>query len=215
MPIALPHAAPGETRLFNPSTGARLYLTPQERSDFLTTAQALHETNKLSGALLSLCMTLLSTGARPHEIVQATFDDLLPGLHFRLRTAKQRGKRANSIYRNVPIPQSCASAIQAVFAGHSPRYQLWPYTTRYVHKIVAKVMRAGGIAGEHASPKGLRHGFGVALALQRVPVNVIQKAMGHASINNTMAYLQIVGEEQAQLIALAHEGLPSIRIRVK
>jgi integrase/recombinase XerD len=42
-----------------------------------------------------------------------------------------------------------------------------------------EVMEAAGIAGQQASPKGLRHGFGVACIEKG---NLLQRWLGHAQL---------------------------------
>jgi integrase/recombinase XerD len=44
---------------------------------------------------------------------------------------------------------------------------------------VKEVLDATGIAGLHASPKGLRHGLGVNAVGQGVPLNLVQRWFGH------------------------------------
>jgi integrase/recombinase XerD len=44
-----------------------------------------------------------------------------------------------------------------------------------------------------ASPKGLRHGFGICAAEHNVPVNLIARWIGHASPATTAIYLDAVG----------------------
>jgi integrase len=43
--------------------------------------------------------------------------------------------------------------------------------------------------------------MGVMLARERIPVNVIQKVLGHASVKNTMIYLNILDDERRQLVS--------------
>ena len=55
--------------------------------------------------------------------------------------------------------------------------------------------------GQSATAKGLRHGFGVAGVQSNVPLNMIQKWLGHANINTTTIYTDAVGEEERDLAA--------------
>ena len=54
------------------------------------------------------------------------------------------------------------------------------------------------ISGPHATPRGLRHAFGV-IGVQKVPLNMVQKWMGHAQLSTTAIYADAVGEEEARL----------------
>ena len=56
-------------------------------------------------------------------------------------------------------------------------------------------MTAAGIEGTHASPKGLRHAFGVRMAQKTRNPRLVQKLMGHTKLENTAIYMDLVGEE--------------------
>ena len=58
---------------------------------------------------------------------------------------------------------------------------------------------AGIPEGPHRTPKGLRHGFGIAATVQGVPINMLQKWMGHADLKTTAIYAEAVGPEEAAI----------------
>ena len=60
-------------------------------------------------------------------------------------------------------------------------------------------MRQAGITGVHASPKGIRHGYGVAAMMAGIPCPLIQRWMGHARLETTSCYLQAFGREERAL----------------
>ena len=60
---------------------------------------------------------------------------------------------------------------------------------------------AGIPDGPHKCPKGLRHGFGVHAISKDVPLNMLSKWMGHASLEMTAIYANALGEE--------HRGIAS------
>lgn len=62
-------------------------------------------------------------------------------------------------------------------------------------------MNAAGISGKKASSRGLRHSMGFMLALDKVPVNVIQDILGHKFPESTQIYMQILGEDRRELIS--------------
>ena len=62
-------------------------------------------------------------------------------------------------------------------------------------------MAAAGISGIRASSRGLRHSMGVMLALEKVPVNVIQDVLGHKFPESTQICLQVLGEGRRRLLA--------------
>jgi integrase/recombinase XerD len=51
------------------------------------------------------------------------------------------------------------------------------------------------------SPKGLRHGFGVAAVSAGIPLNLVQKWLGHAQLTTTAIYADAVGEEEQSIAA--------------
>jgi integrase/recombinase XerD len=71
---------------------------------------------------------------------------------------------------------------------------------------VCEVMARAGVRGPQASPKGLRHGFGVAAVTAGVPLNLVQKWLGHAQLSTTAIYADAVGEEEHAIAARMWRG---------
>ncbi len=63
-------------------------------------------------------------------------------------------------------------------------------------KHIKAVMLAADIHGIHATPKGLRHGFGVRMAQKTRNPRLIQKLLGHKYLETTAIYMDLVGEEE-------------------
>lgn len=61
-------------------------------------------------------------------------------------------------------------------------------------------MAQAGIKGIQASPKGLRHGFGIAAVEAGVPLPTIAAVLGHSSITTTAVYTTAIGEEARDLL---------------
>ncbi len=59
--------------------------------------------------------------------------------------------------------------------------------------------RDRGSAGH--SPKGLRHALGVAAVGQGIPLNMVQRWLGHAQLTTTAIYSEAVGEEERAIAA--------------
>ena len=66
-------------------------------------------------------------------------------------------------------------------------------------RAVRGVMLAALLEGPHASPKGLRHGFGVAAVTAGIPLNLVQKWLGHAQLSTTAIYADAVGAEEKDI----------------
>ena len=60
-------------------------------------------------------------------------------------------------------------------------------------------MAVARIAGPQAPPKGPRHGYGVAGIGTTVPLSMSSKWMGHATIETTAIYANVLGEEQRSI----------------
>lgn len=60
-------------------------------------------------------------------------------------------------------------------------------------------MREAEITGPQASPKGIRHGYGIHAIKSGIQLNMLQKWMGHTSIKTTAIYANAVGVEELEL----------------
>jgi integrase/recombinase XerD len=68
-------------------------------------------------------------------------------------------------------------------------------------RVVHRVMQDAGLAGPCASPKGLRHGFGVQAVSKGIALNMVQKWLGHAQLTTRAIYANAVGEEERSIAA--------------
>jgi integrase len=79
---------------------------------------------------------------------------------------------------------------------------LWPWARNTGWRHVKAVMDAAGIPdGPHRSPKGLRHGYGVHAIGSGVPLNMLSKWMGHATLEVTAIYANALGAEEQGIAA--------------
>ena len=74
----------------------------------------------------------------------------------------------------------------------------WSRITAWRH--VCNVMNGAQITGAHATPKGLRHGFGIKAVTSGVPLNTVQRLLGHAQLSTTSIHADAMGPEQRQLV---------------
>lgn len=193
-----PAGAPGGMQLFD-RDGSRKYLTVAERARFLRAAeQAPREAR-------TLCMTLAWSGCRLSEGLALPADrvDLAGGMLV-FATLK---KRQDGIYRAVPVPPSLLEALDLVHGireaqrrrGRGAAARLWPWSRMTGWRAVHAVMAAAGLSGPAASPKGLRHAFGVAAVSSGIPLNMVQKWLGHAQLSTTAIYADAVGAEEQDI----------------
>ncbi len=79
---------------------------------------------------------------------------------------------------------------------------MWTWTRAHAWRRVKAVMRAAGINdGPHATAKGLRHGYGVHAIDCGVPLNLLSRWMGHASLEVTAIYANALGAEEQSIAA--------------
>ncbi len=186
--------------LFN-SAGKRKYLTSEERLAFITMAKSRPR------EVRTFCLVLAYTGCRISEALQLSADRVdLGGGMVVLETLK---KRRSGVYRAVPVPPALLDALELVHGiseaqkrpdgGAGLRLWLWSRSTAW--RRVQEVMQATGISGPQASPKGLRHGFGVAAVQANIPLNLVQRWLGHADLATTAIYVDAVGVEEKELAA--------------
>jgi site-specific recombinase XerD len=64
---------------------------------------------------------------------------------------------------------------------------------------VSSMATNAGLESVPASPKGLRHGFGVAAVIADIPLNLVQKWLGHAQLSTTAVYANAVGAEEKDI----------------
>ena len=167
--------------------GKRKYLTRAEGIDFLRAAAGLEGRNRL------FCVTVYFLGCRISEAVGLSKDDLdQANSVIRIRCLKKRGK---VVFRRIPVPDALMKELATL-----PDGKLWPFSRYTGWRIIKAVMADAGIVGIHATPRGLRHAFGVRGAMGKIPVNCIQRWMGHASPLTTAIYLAVRGDEERELI---------------
>lgn len=191
------------------SAGNRKYLSKPERDAFLLAAS--HAPREVR----TFCALLHYSGCRLTEALELTYDriDLTEGMVI-FETLKKRRK---GVYRAVPVPPSLIEALDLCFGvrekqksrskghrscQHEQGERLWSWSRATAWRRVKEVMEQAGVgSGPHASPKGLRHGFGVNAVSNGIPLNMVQKWMGHAQLSTTAIYADAVGAEEKSLAA--------------
>jgi integrase/recombinase XerD len=176
--------------------GHRKYLTTAERTAFLTAAE------EMPREVRTLCGLLAHTGCRLSEGLLLTADRV--DLRADLLVFETLKKRRAGVYRALPVPHALVDMLDLVHGlralqGRPDRgrhARLWPLSRMTGWRRVRDVMAQAGIRGPHGSPKGLRHGFGVAAVTAGVPLNLVQKWLGHAQLSTTAIYADAVGAEE-------------------
>lgn len=190
--------------------GQRLYLTASERAAFL------HAARKAAREVRTLCALMHDTGIRESEALEVTPERIdLAGGAVTIRSLKKRGDKA--VYRSVPIPAATLDQLDLVHGIREAQRRgppasqvpLWPWSRSTVWRRLSEVMAAAEIAaGPHRCPKGLRHGYGVHAIASGVPLNMLRKWMGHASMETTAIYANALGAEEQGIAARMWQGSP-------
>lgn len=184
-----------EMRLFDPN-GNRLYLNREEIAKFLEVA------SEANSKIDTFAQTLVYTGCRISESLNLTPKNVhRKQLQITFNSLK---KRRGDVYRSIPVP---SDYMKSLVAAHNIVHRqntkskadgrLWTWTRQHAYEIIKKLMIDADIpSGSHQSPKGLRHGFGVNAISKDVPLNMLQKWMGHADISTTAIYANAIGKEE-------------------
>ncbi len=182
--------------LFDKS-GNRKYLVVSETLAFV------HAALKRDQTVSSFCLTMAFTGARISEVLalNATRIDAANGAII-FETLKRRKR---NVYRAVPIPSALVSILVARGANNHERLWAWGRTTAW--KIVKEVMHEANIADGVCKPKALRHGFAIEAGQKGVPLNVVQRWMGHSRLETTAIYAGALGEEERNLARRAWSSI--------
>lgn len=179
-------------------TGHRKYLTIRERDAFITAAR------RVSPEAETFCLTLAYTGARISEVLALTSErfDTEVGMVM-IESLK---KRRQGVYRAIPVPRLLLERLESIHElsitqldPASRTKRLWPWGRTKAWGLVKRTMRSTDIAPSRAMPKALRHAFGVSAAQANIPLNMVQRWMGHARIETTAIYTNAIGEEELEL----------------
>lgn len=177
--------------------GRRKYLTPTERSAFV--AAALRCSRAEVGAL---GVILAYTGCRISEALALHRDAIEPVECFvAIRSLKKRQK---FVIREVPVPDWLPHYIAEAcgLSGRPTGSHIWSWSRGHAWLLMHELMNEAGIGpGPHATAKGLRHGFAIHALHSGVPINMVKRWLGHASLVTTEIYLDAIGEEERELAA--------------
>lgn len=189
---------PGAVGSLYTAAGRRKYLTPEERARFIAAAESCARPE-----LRTLCLTLAYTGCRISEALALTAACVeREGGFIAIRCLKKRS--GNVMIREVPVPLSLLDALTSVHGLEHVALdaRLWSLSRCRAWRLVKDVMAQAGIAtGLHATPKGLRHGFGLHAIRCGVPLNLVQRWLGHSSMTTTAIYLQAMDNEEREFAA--------------
>jgi integrase/recombinase XerD len=179
--------------------GNRKYLNAAERLRFIEAARAAPKAREF-------CLTLGYSGGRISEVLALTpaAIDIESGA-VSIQTLK---RRKHGIVRQVPMPADLLDELNRAFDlrnaqrdGDLANRRIWRFSRTTAWRYVKSVMASADITGTPAMPKGLRHGFCVKAIHSGAPPHLVQRWMGHASLQTTGIYYDVVGPEERAIAA--------------
>ena len=193
----------GQQSLYDPQ-GRRKYVTDRERKAALQIALSRRPT------VYTLCATLAYSGCRLSEALEldASRVDFEHGALI-FRTLKKRNAQ---MFRLVPVPRDVLVDLDRVHGIHGrQKHQtdqsrqcklhdpLWDWSRIHAWRLIKSVLCEAGVKGPAASPKGLRHGFGVTAVTKGLPLHLVQRWLGHTKLATTAIYADALGDEERQI----------------
>ncbi|WP_206740776.1 tyrosine-type recombinase/integrase [Euryhalocaulis caribicus] len=182
----------GKLMLRDPK-GWRKYVTPAERDRFIIAAQ------KELPSVRTFCLTIAFTGCRISEALELCAGRV--DIEERVIVFRSLKKRRADMYRSVPVPPQLLKDISHThkLSYQVADYRLWPWCrgTGWMH--IKRVMATAEVVGPHACPKGLRHGLAIVATQRGVPLNLLQRWLGHSSLETTAIYAEAIGPEERKL----------------
>jgi site-specific recombinase XerD len=133
---------------------------------------------------------LLRTGGRISEILDLTYKDV----DTFTETVKMRTmKRKKEVYRTIPLHQDLKK-IFSIYSSGRRKYgkdeKIFPMRRQAVDEFLKRMQRDLGFR-IHAHK--FRHTFAVKAIMDGVPLNVVQKWLGHSSVFTTSVYTDVTG----------------------
>ena len=179
-------------KLFN-EQGQRKYLNAAERKAFKNAAE------KQPREVRTFCLVLYYTGCRISEALALTPEQI--DFEECTITFESLKKRKHGVFRSVPVPLSLVDILDLVHglrqaAINQQNKRLWEWSRMTAYRKVKAVMDVAGLDGVKATPKGLRHAFGIACNQKGVQLNMAQRWLGHADIRTTAIYSEAIGQEE-------------------
>lgn len=180
------------------ASGQRKYLTQKEVGAFLEVAE------RKGSDVYAFSLVLSYTGARISEALALTKHNI--DLNSGVIVIETLKKRRRGIYRSIPVPNTIlekliilCSQTECSGARLPETRRLWPWCRTKAWTVIKRLMNEAGIVGPQATARGLRHSLAVGAIQANVPLNIVQRWMGHSRLTTTAIYADAVGEEERRI----------------
>ncbi len=175
---------------FSPAEKLKQFQTPKGKPDFIT----LEELKKLFSTIpnkehLAVFNLLFWTGMRISEAVNLEWDDVnFDDKIIRVRS-KQNWHTKNYKERHIPLHTELIEHLKYLKEVSPEKPVRFKYAS--IEHMFQRYSRKSGIK---ITPHLLRHSIATALASKGVPIQVIQKILGHSSVSTTTIYAKLTDE---------------------
>ena len=171
---------------------------PKKLPDYFTMEEAAKLVQATESGDTRLAMRLmLRCGLRVSEALQVRpsqlrFDRSPPIISLPADIVGNKAKTA----REIPIPEDLVEILRDRASGETKARNrpLVELSRQAVGQGMKKAAAEVGIQPSRVHPHAFRHTYGRHCILQGVPVNVLQKWLGHSSLEMTMQYVYLAGE---------------------
>jgi integrase len=166
-------------------------------ADEVTCACALLESKPRVRAFVRM---LWLTGARRSEALAVRVADL----DFRLKVVTLPTlKRRKPTTRTIPLPESFLGELAVLINTFELKRddRLFAWSKPRAFELVRDALLAAGVDRARCKPHALRHGHAIHALTHGVPLNIVQRCLGHATISTTSLYLAATGEDVRRFYA--------------
>lgn len=187
--------------------GKRLYLSKSECIQFLKAAEEENRENYV------FCCVLHFTGCRISEALELTPQRISihdQAIVFRTLKKSKFDKQGNikkPQFRSVPVPLKLIEYFNLVFdirrkSKKNLLIPFWSMSRTTAWRTIKRVMHRAGVEGAQATPKGLRHAYGILQVTGKnpLPLHILADVMGHSSTATTEIYTRVLGGEKKKMV---------------
>ncbi len=156
---------------------------------------------------------LFYLGLRNSELENLRIEDI-DFINQNVKIVQGKGRKD----RYVPISTPSLKKELKQYIGDRKEGKLFYVSDRHIRRIVKKYAIQAGIRNpKEVHAHTLRHSYATFLQNQGIPLNVIQKTLGHKNIETTTVYVHLGIERTTQLIqqAFANQKNESLRAYFK
>jgi site-specific recombinase XerD len=147
---------------------------------------------QLRARVHALLRLLWLTGCRISEALAVRLCDI--DSHLGVVVMRNLKRRLKTATKAAPLPGEFITSLLAL-GSDLPDGQLFPWCRSRAFELVRDTLLAAGVDRPRAHPHALRHGHAVHALRSGAPLNIVQQALGHASVATTSIYLRVTGED--------------------